>query len=157
MKTIKLSTIKSYRNEREAANAKGDCVVRAFAVFFDIEYSTAREWLNKFNNGRDSVRGTFTFALESALEAYAETRGIAITKVQLSRRTRVSSVVETEEKALILAARHATACINGVHYGNLDQHEADNKMYRDDANQFVKSYWTMKITDINKYLSGNVC
>ena len=152
---IKLSTIENYRSDRERFNPKGDCAVRAFAVFFDINYNVAREWLNKFNP-RDCVNGTYSVAIEKAMHAYAETRGIEVTKHYPSRNMKVKSLVSQVEKAYISARGHATACVNGVHYSNVNQEEADSKKYRDDANQFVKSYWTMKVVDVNKYLSGGV-
>jgi len=158
MSTIKLSTWKAYRSDRENLNVKGDCAVRAFATFMDCSYQTAREWINKWNAGRDSINGSISFGVEKALEEYGKTRGIKITKHVLGgRQSKVKDIVNLEAKAYITARGHATACINGVHYSNLTQEEADSKKYRDDANQYVKHYFTMEVVDVNLYLSGGVC
>lgn len=157
MSTIKLSTIEAYRSERENANAKGDCAVRAFATFFDISYEAARTKLNEFNGSRDCVRGTLGSAIYRAALKYGSERGIEITKHSLGRRqAKVKNIVNSEDKALIIARGHATACMNGVHYGNLTQEDSDSKKYRNDDNQYVVEYYTMKIFDLNKYLSGGV-
>lgn len=157
MSTIKLSTLNAYRNERENANAKGDCAVRAFATFFDISYEAARTKLNEFNGNRDAVKGTLGTAIHRAALKYGSERGIEITKHTLGRRnSKVKHIVNSEEKALIVSRNHATACMNGVHYGNLTQEESDNKTYRNDDNQYVVEYYTMRIFDLNKYLSGGV-
>lgn len=155
MSTIKLSTIQAYREERTAANAKGDCAVRAFATFFDISYNEARVRLNEFNGSRDCVRGTLGGAIYRAGLKLGSERGIEfIQHVQRPRQSKVKHIVNSEEKALIVSRNHATTAMNGVHYGNLTQEEADNKTYTNDDNQYVKVYYTMRIFDLNKYLSG---
>lgn len=152
---IKLSTFQAYRNDRQGLNVTGDCAVRAFATFMDCSYQTAREWINKWNMGRDAINGSNVFGVEKALTEYGKTRGIKVTKHTMARNAvKVKTVVANQPKAYISARGHATACINGVHYSNLTQEEADSKKYRDDANQFVRHYYTMEVEDINLYLSG---
>lgn len=148
---IKVSTLKGFRNERAAANANGDCAVRAFATFFDISYEVAREWINKFNH-KDCVRGTRLDALRIAAEEYGNTRGIEVTMHWAKSRVKVSKFAGQVDKAMVIASGHATTVINGVVYGNTEKVQERG----DDANQYVKAYWTMKVTDINKYLQGNV-
>lgn len=152
---IKVSTIETYRKERQIIDAKGDCAVRAFATFFDIDYFTARKRLNEFNKGKECTRGTFGLAIRQAAITYGRTRGIKITHHKLERnQSKVKHIVKSETKALIVSRNHASACMNGVHYGNLTQHEADNRLCPNDDNQFVREYYTMEIVDVNKYLTG---
>lgn len=148
---IKVSTLKEFRTERDAANANGDCAVRAFATFFDVDYDTAREEINVLN-AKDCVRGTQFTALEAAIFRYANKRGIEITFSRPRNKVKVSRLARLVEKALVIASGHATTVMNGAIYGNTEK-----VMERgDDSNQYVKGYWTMQVTDINKYLQGNV-
>ena len=150
MATIKVSTLSHFRGERQAANALGDCAVRAFATFFDIDYDTAREWLNKYNGGRDCVRGTKANAIGFAAENYGKLRGI---EIEVKRGSgSVANFARTVDKALVIAASHATCVMNGAIYGNDDS----DRIVGTDANQKVKYYLTMKVTNINLYLKGNV-
>lgn len=149
---IRVSTSQEFRTERESANATGDCAVRAFATFFDVDYDTARAQLNRFNKSRDCVNGTNSHSLTIALEVYGESRGIKVTQHFDKRGVKVRTLANQVEKAMIISRDHATVAMNGVLYGNLS---ADIRR-GDDANQKVSHYYTMEVVDINKYLSGNV-
>lgn len=148
---IKVSTLKEFRSERDAANALGDCAVRAFATFFNVPYEIAREEINVLNT-KDCVRGTQFTALEGAVLRYANKRGIEVTFSRPRGNVKVSGLARLVEKALVIASGHATTVMNGAIYGNTEKVQERG----DDSNQYVKGYWTMQVTDINKYLEGNV-
>lgn len=149
---IKVSTKETFRKERLEANAAGDCAVRAFATFFDCDYNTARKQINLQQPNMDSVRGTQFTALQRAISVYGESRGIEI-KSRAGSGT-VNSLARKTEKALVVASGHATCVMNGVVFGNIKQE--DLGFYKDDGNQRVVFYFTMKVVDIAKYLSGGV-
>lgn len=136
-------SIKNYEGSKLAKSEKNDCVVRAFAAAFDIEYDrghafVAKEFNREFRKGTSRFNSTMTkLANDRRKLNYKSIKTISSGEIKRgASRMTVGSFVKDYDRGsyIIVIARHAFTVRDGVVVGG---NTADAKRMR----CIVKGAW----------------